>query len=59
MSYDPYLDIDWAIAQTNPDISHLLWLTDEEFNALKREAKNGKRVATRNIDRIAGNKKAA
>lgn len=37
MSCDPYLDTDWAIAILDPEISHVLWLTDEEMKIAKKK----------------------
>lgn len=39
MYYDPYLDCDWTEAQSNPEISHILWLSDEELNTRKTQVK--------------------
>ena len=48
---NPYLDIDWAIALQDPDMSHLLWLSDKELNVRKetKVKQNG-----RNITKITG-----
>lgn len=35
MHYNPYLDIDWT--EVSPEVSHLLWLTDEEMNIRKTQ----------------------
>jgi hypothetical protein len=34
MSYNPYLDTDWT--QVSPEVSHLLWLSDEELKIAKK-----------------------
>lgn len=53
--YEPYLDTDWT--QVSPEISYLLWLTDEELKQQKAR-KNG-RSTSRNIGRNEVNQKAA
>lgn len=44
MSYDPYLDTDWT--KVSPEVSYLLWLTNEEMNIRKtREPQKSERHA--------------
>jgi hypothetical protein len=53
--YEPYLDTDWAAA--NPEVSYILYLTNEELK--QQKAKKNGRLAQRNIGRNEGNQKAA
>lgn len=49
--YDPYLDTDWT--QVSPEVSYLLWLTDEELKQ-KQGDDNAKRSYRRRAERVAG-----
>jgi hypothetical protein len=52
MSYEPYLDCDWTEALLNPELNHLLRLSNEELTIRKtQEKQKSKSDARRNTER--------
>lgn len=56
---DPYLDIDWAIALQDSEMSHVLWLSNEELKTSKLKAKQRGRNIKRNLVRNESYQKVA
>lgn len=61
MSYEPYLDCDWT--QLTPEMSHVLYLSDEEIHTRKtlenQKIKHNGRTTQRNSRRATEPQKAA
>ena len=53
MSYDPYLDTDWT--QLAPEMSYVLYLTDEEVKQQQQEIKSARKHSDRRrTERVIG-----